>query len=329
MSASRVVVYSAALKRYCAPLLAGYAARYPQDEIDFHDDISVALDRRYRDEIAAGTPSADVVWSSAMDMQATLVREGHALPFTPKVDSALPEGSVYRDSAFATTVEPLVTLVHADVIGSEPAGALVEIADLIEREPARLRGRVISYDLARNGLGFLAMLHERRLRPGFERYLRGLRTMAPRIHAWNPSMIEELADARAVVSPHMLGSFVERALAAHPTLAVAASAFPAIAVSRVAFVSRHARNPEGGQRFIEYLLSDEGQSYLDASGLFPMRRPQGERARGVAALPHAPIRLDETFDALLDPAMRQDLMASWADAAGVPLPVQSFNPGEA
>lgn len=255
-----------------------------------------------------------------MDMQAALVREGHALPFAPEHASALPEGSVYRDCAFATTVEPLVTLVHADAIGSEPAGALVEIADLIEREPSRLRGRVISYDIVRNGLGFLAMLHERRLRPGFDRYLHGLRTMTPRIHAWNPSMVEELADARAVVSPHMLGSFVERALAAHPTLAVAASGFPAIAVSRIAFVSRHARNPEGGRRFIDYLLSDEGQAHLDASGLFPMRRPPGERARGVAALPHAPIRLDATFDDLLDPVSRRDLLASWADAAGVALP---------
>ena len=70
----RVVVYSAAERKYCEALIAGYVARHPGDEVEFHDGISVALDRRFRDEIAAGAPTADVMWSSAMDLQIALVR---------------------------------------------------------------------------------------------------------------------------------------------------------------------------------------------------------------------------------------------------------------
>lgn len=318
-----LVVYSAAERRYCESLLRAYRSRHPHDDVVFEDGISAALDRRFRDEVDAGRPSADVVWSTAMDLQASLVSDGYAATIAPRHAGDLPEGSAYRECAYATTLEPLVTLVDAARIVSVHAGALSEIAELIEREPERFRGRVIGYDITRNGLGFLALMHERRLRPGFDRYLEALRRVAPRVHPSNPPILAELAAGQAWLAPHVLGSYATRALREHPSLAIAASALPAIAVSRVALVSRAARNPDAALRFVDFLLSDEGQAELADAGLFPLRRaaPGG----GMAALPLAPVRLDATFDTLLDAGPRNDLLERWSRAVDVPVNVRTLS----
>ena len=62
-----------------------------------------------------------------MDLQMSLAREGKALPHASPEARALPPGGAYRDLAYATTVEPLMTLVHRGLYDVQvPAGSLAE-----------------------------------------------------------------------------------------------------------------------------------------------------------------------------------------------------------
>jgi iron(III) transport system substrate-binding protein len=254
-----------------------------------------------------------------MDLQIALVREGHAAACASPNAALLPAGAVYRGRAFATTVEPLVTLVATADIGDAPAGSLAEIAELLRNDVRRFRGRVVAYDISRNGLGFLAMMHERRLRPGFDRYLEVLRQVEPRLHPWNPPLVDELARGRAALAAHVLGSYAQRAVDTHSALSIARSAYPAVGVSRIAFVSAHASHPRAAARFVDYLLGDEGQALLGRAGLFPIRRtPHADRGNAMRAI--AAIPLDDSFDELLDRAARDDLLQRWRSAIGSPLP---------
>ena len=311
MSAGRIVLYSGALRSTCEPLLAGYRARHPDDEVEFHQAISTALDQRFRDEVAASGASADVVWSPAMDLQMQLVREGFASQVSPANAGKLPAGAVHANCAFATTLEPVVTLADAQAIGDAPAGSLGEIAELLLANVERFRGRVVGYDIVRNGLGFLALMFESRLRTGFDRFLEALSRVRPQLMPWNPPMVEALASGDAVLAPHVLGQFAVRAVAQHRNLTIARSNEPSIAVSRIAFVSLHARNPDGALRFLDYLLGDEGQAKLGEGGLYPLRAPQDDAARPLVQIP-----LDDSFHALLDPAQREAFVDRWRRAVG-------------
>jgi iron(III) transport system substrate-binding protein len=304
-----IVLHSGALRSSCEPLLAAYHARHPGDEIEFHQAISTALDRRFRDEIAAAGASADVVWSPAMDLQMQLVRDGFAARVSPANAAALPAGAVHASCAFATTLEPVVTLVDARALGDAPAGSLREIADLLLSDVQRFRGRVAAYDIVGNGLGFLAMMFESRLRPGFDRFLEALAAVRPQLMAWNPPIVEALASANVLLAPHVLGHFADRAVAQHRGLAIARSDEPSIAISRIAFVSRHARNPEGALRLLDFLLGDEGQAKIGEGGLYPLRARRHDQARPLALVP-----LDGSFDALLDGAEREAFLARWRRA---------------
>jgi iron(III) transport system substrate-binding protein len=316
---NQLVIYSAAEKQYCTGLLEGFSARHPGIEIEFVFGISVALHQRYQAALAAGKPEADLLWSSAMDLQMGLVLEGDALPHPSPEARALPQGAACRDLAYATTVEPLVTLVNRDRFDvNVAAGSLAELTAALRSNPERFLGRIASYDIAANGLGFFALLHESRRCEEFTAFLQALAACKPTLFGSNPPLVEEVASGRAALGFHVLASYAQRATRLHPSLAIAASNTPPLAVSRVAFIPRSAPHPNAARLFLDYLLSQDGQQRLLEAGLFPIRRAaSGATRSGTDAV--TPIRIDRDFDDLLDPQRRKKLLSRWR-AAVLPPP---------
>lgn len=307
---NKLVIYSAAERRYCEGLLAGFSRRHPGIALDFCFGISVALHQRYLAELAAGQPSADILWSSAMDLQMSLVLEGKALAYASAEARALPAGAVYRDLAYATTLEPLLTLVNRDCFdASIAAGSLDEIAAAISRDPAKFYGRIASYDIERNGLGFLALLLENRRSADFSACLQTLARCKPKTFGSNPLLVEEVASGRAALGYHVLGAYALRAVAAHPSLAVAASNARALAVPRVAVISSRALHPRAARLFLDYLLSHDGQQQLRDAGLFPIRTDIDAAPPG--GMNVLPLRIDRGCGELLDAGRRREILELW------------------
>lgn len=309
-----LVVYSAAEKKYCAGLLDGFRERHPGIEVEFREGISTALHERHLAEVARGSPQADILWSSAMDLQLGLVLAGEALPHRVSEAHVLPRGAVYRDTAYATTVEPLVTLVNRDRFDARvPAGSLAEITAMLGRDPERFRGRVACYDIERNGLGFLALLHESRRGAAFDAFMQVLAACGPKTFGSNPALVEAVASGRAALGYHVLGSYASRAVRSNPSLAIAATNAPSLAISRVAFISRHAPHPNAAGLFLDYLLSKDGQQRLSEAGFPPVRGDCGP-AVSHGADTAEPIRIDQGFEDLLDPRRRRKLLRQWRAA---------------
>ena len=310
---AEVVIFSAAERRYCEGLIAGFGRRHPGIAVEFCFGISVALHQRYLAELASGHPSADILWSSAMDLQMGLVLEGKALAYPSPEASALPAGAAYRDLAYSTTLEPLLTLVNRECFDvSVAAGSLDEIAATINRDPAKFYGRVASYDIESNGLGFLALLLESRRSANFSACLQTLARCKPKIFGSNPLLVEEVVSGRAALGYHVLGSYALRAVAAHPALAVAASNTPALAVPRVAIISSRAPHSRAARLFLDYLLSRDGQQQLLEAGLFPIRTDINAAAPGSVNV--LPLRIDQGGGELLDAAQRRELLEQWRAA---------------
>jgi iron(III) transport system substrate-binding protein len=312
---ARVVVYSAAFRPFCTPLLEGFAAQHPDIEVEFIDGISSGLHQRYLDAIAAGRPAVDVLWSSAMDLQMGLVQAGHAQVFDSPNAAALPAWANYRNMAFATTLEPLVTLVNRNQLGAAvTAGSLAEITELANGKPDGLRGKIACYDITSNGLGFLALLHDSGREAEFEAFMQLLGAAQPRTFGSNPPLVDEVASGRAALAYHVLGAFALRALRANASLAVAASAAPRLAVSRIAFIPASAPHPAAARKFLDYMLSESGQRRLGEAELFPLRTPVAAPELGAAAL--KPMPIVDGFGEFLDPARRARLLARWQQAVG-------------
>lgn len=315
-TASSLVIYSAAEERYCASLLDAFRAAHPHTAVRFVFGISVALQAQYLAALDAGTPDADIVWSSAMDLQLGLVHGGHAQTYRSPAAADLPTGSVFRNQAYATTLEPLATLIdtrHVDA--AHPTGSLDEIARTMRQNRGRLRGKLACFDIEHNGLGFLALMHESLHLPDFDAFMAMLAECKPRKCVSNPDMVNELAAGRAAIGFHLLDSYAARAAQTHPELAVAASATAPLAISRIAFIPRTAPHPETARCFLDFLLSREGQRLLAHGGFRPVRSDLG--ADAPAGMPKTrPIRIDDGLTELLEPQRRQAFLERWRRCVG-------------
>src|SRR5438105_15142009 len=104
----KLVVYSTTDSASAEPLLKEFRAAYPALTVEYNDLNSTELYNRFTSEEAAGSHSADFLWSSAMDLQLKLANDGLAMTYVSPEASGLPQGSVWQNQAYGTTLEPFV-----------------------------------------------------------------------------------------------------------------------------------------------------------------------------------------------------------------------------
>src|ERR1700736_3319138 len=86
----KVVIYSALDTKAAEPLIKDFNALYPDVKIEYNDMNSTEIYNRFISEVAAGGATADVLWSSSMDLQVKLVTDGYAMQYKSVEAGALP-----------------------------------------------------------------------------------------------------------------------------------------------------------------------------------------------------------------------------------------------
>jgi iron(III) transport system substrate-binding protein len=139
----KVVVYSALDTKAAQPLIKDFNALYPDIKVEYNDMNSTEMYNRFIAESAAGQGSADVMWSSAMDLQVKLVDEGHAMAYKSPEAGKLPTWAVYKDQAYGTTYEPAVFIYNKRLVtGDEIPQDHAAFAKLINSKVDKFKGKV-------------------------------------------------------------------------------------------------------------------------------------------------------------------------------------------
>ncbi|WP_276653621.1 ABC transporter substrate-binding protein, partial [Thalassospira lucentensis] len=156
--------------------------------------------------------------------------------------------------------------------------------------------------------------------PGIWDFIRQLGQSKVKLYSNTSPMLEKIADGQVVLGYNLLGSYAETFSHRTPNLGVILPDDFIVVYSRIAIIPRGARNPNLGARFLDYMLSIEGQTVLQDAGNFnPVRAdvPQspfsslifdryGERVRSFPVGPGLLVYLDQ--------AKRQRFIRRWQDA---------------
>ena len=325
-----VVVYAATDLDVVKPVVDDFEALHPGIRVEYHDMHSAELYARVMDEAGRGALAADVVWSSAMDLQVKLVNDGHAQPHRSAETAALPNWAVWKDEAFGTSYEPAAIvynkrLLPADKVPDTHAALIA----LLDEQPAHLRGRIATYDPERSGLGLLLHSQDAQANPiVFWQLARGMGLLGLEQHASSSDMLDRVAAGKLVLAYNVLGSYASKRALRDPVLGVIWPQDYTLVLSRVAFITRGARHPAAARLWLDHLLSTRGQALLAGHlGLLPVRGDAGTAGADSAAallhhnLQHAfrPIRIGSGLLAYQDQAKKQGFLRQW-EAATRPLP---------
>ncbi len=300
------------------PLIDDFERRHVGLRVDYQQRGSVELVERF---LADGGRSADVLWSSAMDLQIKLVNDGHAARHESPHARQLPGWAVWKHEAYGTTFEPVGVVVHRQRLDpAEVPRTHAALAALLRSDPARFRQRVATYDIERAGLGFLIAAHDAMASPQSWELVRLLGACQASLHADTRSMLDSVAAGRALLAYNVLGTYAEAFARDHPEVAVIYPSDYTLVVSRVAFVARHAPNPRGARLWLDHLLSPPGQQLLAEGGMLYSLHSGAAPPRTASALQQRlgaaarPIALGPGLLAHLDRSKRQAFLKRWNEA---------------
>lgn len=263
----RVRVLSTSDRHTVQPLIDDFERRHPGLNVDYVELGSTALYERFLRQRDDAPARADVLWSSAMDLQIKLVNDGHALRYESPHAPQLPKWAVWKHEAYGVTQEAVGMAVHRTLLAaSEVPRTRPALAALLAADTPRWRGRVATFDIERAGLGFLAAAHDAMATPRYWDLVRVLGQSGASLHADTQSMLERVAAGDALLAYNVLGSYAEVFARSRPEIGVVYFEDYTLVVSRVAFIARTAPNPPGARLWLDYLLSAPGQLLLARAG---------------------------------------------------------------
>ena len=275
-SASRegkLVIYSATDLAVAAPLLKEFRAMYPRIHVDYQEMKSNEVYKRFVSEIAEGSPSADVLWSPAMDMQMKLVNDGYAQAYRSPEVARLPRWAVWRNEAFGTTFEPVVFVYNKRLLApAEVPQTHAALAQLLRDQARRFKGKVATYDIEKVGVGFLLATQDSMTSSGFWDLAQAMFDAGVLLHPTTGAMMERIASGESLIGYNLLGSYAIVRAKTDPSIGYVMPKDYTLVMSRIVFMSKRALHPHAARLWIDFLLSRPGQEIIaNESQLFSLR----------------------------------------------------------
>ncbi len=317
--AEELVIHAAADPQAMRPLIAAFAAQYPEQlprpTITYVDYQTVDL---YNDMLDQTVPVPDVVISSAMDFQVDLVNRGMARRLNLLSAIQPPDWARWRSELFGFTFEPAAVLYNTDILraGDLPRSHR-DLASYIRDNEAALQGRIGGYDLRRSGIGYLFATQDTIQSVQAQRLMEALGRADMRPYDTTALMAEAVARGELAFALNVIGSYALARNASKPEIGVHFFDDYNLVMTRSAFVPKAARNPEMGEAFVAFLLSDAGQRVIEESTPLIAIRPPNDAGNAPALhasrddISFLPIRLGAGLLTFLDGIKREGFLRNW------------------
>jgi iron(III) transport system substrate-binding protein len=319
----KLVIYSATDSKAAEPLIKDFSALYPGIKVEFNDMNSTEVYNRFISEAAAGGATADVLWSSAMDLQVKLVSEGYALAYKTPEASAIPAWANWKDSAYGTTFEPAVFVYNKRLVPAEDVPAThADLEKLLTTKKDKYQGKVTTYDIEKAGVGFTFITHDLVDNPRFWDFAKALGNAGVRVQSATGTMLERISSGENLIGYNMLGSYALARAKKDPSIAVAFAKDYTLVLSRVIFINKSAKDMNAAKLWLDYTLSKRGQTVIaNDSQLFSIRPDvKGETTSAELSkqLGNAlkPMTVGPQLLQYLDQSKRLAFLKQWKEATG-------------
>ena len=314
----KVVIYSTTDTAAASPLLKDFQVLYPGISVEYNDMNSTELYNRYISERAAGAGSADVLWSSAMDLQIKLVGDGGAMAYASPELSQIPTWAVWKNEAFGTTYEPIAIVYNKRLLsGDEIPQSHADMVRVFAQKADKLKGKVTTYDIEKSGVGFMLITQDRKHNPKFWDFVKALGAVGPRFQSSTGTMMERISSGENLLGFNIFSSYALLRAKKDPGIGIVYPKDYTMVMSRVMFASKTAKNPNAAKLWLDYILSKRGQTIVANQSELGSIRADVEGDQTLAGLTKTlgatlrPIPVSPELLVNLDQTKRLDFLKQW------------------
>lgn len=264
----RLVIYSTLDRTSAEPLLSAFKARYPFIEVEYIEMGTTTLYNRYISERAAGAPTADILWSSAPDLQFMLVLNGSAQPYKLTVYDRIPEDAKYKDLAYVSSYVLVAPIYNAEKIPKDLAPrSLTDLLKLLTQRKDLFPPRSITaFNIEASGVGLVFTYYQYKAEPELIRdIISAAGSIGVVLQAATGPQIEMVKTGQALVSLSLIANYAFKEARTDPRVGTFIPEDLVVLVPRVMFITKEARHPNAAKLFLEYIFSEEGQAKLGES----------------------------------------------------------------
>ena len=296
-----------------ADLVAGFISLNPDISVQYSKIVSTNLFNGIT-QPGDSNNRADIVWSSAMDLQIKLANDGYAAEYRSVEAEGIPAWAQWKDLAYGVTAEPVVIvynkrLLRDDMVPHDRA----ELLRLLTDHQPLFQGRIATYDPELSGTGLLFITQDVRITPQTWKLVAAMGRAGVKLYTSSSPMIDRVTAGDFVLAYNIPGSYaLERAK--HDTdLGVIFPSDYTLLMSRIALISRTAQHLPAARRFMDYLLSRAGQARLVEHSLGSVRNDMQPGIPGYAEAAKSlrPISLNIGLLTYLDQAKRAQFLKQW------------------
>jgi len=262
----------------------------------------------------------DLLISSASDLQLKLANDGYALAYDSPYLASLPDWAHWRNEVFGFTFEPAVIIYNRDLIGDDEVPRThLTLAELLETQTERFRGKIATYDIALSGVGYLLAAQDQTISSTFWRLASAFGRVNARFSGSSPAILNGVADGTLALGYNVLGSYAFARKAEGAPIEIVVPDDYVLVLTRSMMIPRNAPNAELAKSFVDFALSPAGQAVAAGPTSLGAVVPQsaGEwtseaiaaRGRGVIQ----PIPLGPGLLVALDTLRRQRFLDTWQE----------------
>lgn len=258
-----LTVYSSLDTPIASRMIAGFQRANPDVAVRYEELLTSDIYDRIVAETDAGRATADVAFSSAMDLQVKLANDGYAQESELPLSARWPRWANWRDTAYALTFEPAVFVYHKpSFAGREPPATRGQLIDYLKAEGDAAHGRIATYDIERSGVGFMFLSRDQEQFPDIWSVVRSMGGAGVKLYSTSSAILERIADGRFVLGYNILGSYAAEWAARDPAVGIVLPRDYTIVMSRIGLVPKAAAAPDLGRRYLDYFMSAEGQTMM-------------------------------------------------------------------
>ena len=240
-----------------APLIQGFQSQRPDVTVVYREMGSREL---YEAAIAGQLKDVDVLMSSASDLQIRLANDGYALSYSSPYAAKLPSWAIWRHEVYGFTFEPAVIVYNPKrYTEATVPRSRQDLLRLLERDSAKLRGRIGTYDIAASSVGYLLAEQDELVSSNFWGLANAMGQAGVRLSATSAEILDAIEHDQIDIGYNILGSYALSRQAAGAAIGVVFPQDYVLVLARSVLIARTAPSPELGRALVDWLLSPAGQ----------------------------------------------------------------------
>lgn len=316
----KVAIYTSTDLNQGQKLLDAFKAAFPGIEPQWNDLGTTSAFNRIVSEAAAKQVGCDIAWTSALDLQLSVVDRNLAATYRSPEAGKLPEWAVYKDSAYGTTLEPAAIVYNKRLL---PADLIPKTHDdlirILKDNKAKLDGKVATYDPEKSGTGFMFETDNLANLPNYWDLATAFGAAHGKVYGSSGSMREKVISGEHVLAFDVIGSYAVEWSKADANVGYGFLSDYVPAFSRPMLIAKGAPHPNAAQLFLDFTLSPAGQKALAAGGLPSVRSdvPGIENLESVTRMVGGklkPIPLSAKSMEYMDQKKRAEFFRQWRKA---------------